>query len=64
MWEGKEIARFECTVEPVAKSLRNTKVIFSGSFRERSIAEIQIAGERVKHILRPMAARAAVPVVN
>lgn len=54
MWEGKEVARLECTVEPVTKSVRNTKVTFGRtSSGERSIQEIQIAGEKVKHILLP-----------
>ncbi len=52
MWEGGEIARLECSVEPAAKSVRNTKVILtktSGGIRR--IQEIQIAGEKVRHIL-------------
>jgi hypothetical protein len=54
MWEGKEIARSECSVEPATKSVRNTKVILtktSGGIRR--IQEIQIAGEKVRHILLP-----------
>ena len=27
MWEGEEIARLECSVEPTTKSVHNTKVI-------------------------------------
>ena len=54
MWEGKEIARLECSVEPATTSVRNTKVILtktSGGIRR--IQEIQIAGEKVRHILLP-----------
>ena len=52
MWEGKEVARVECRVEPAGKSLRNTKVILSErSGSARSIQAIQIAGEKVRHIL-------------
>src|SRR5437867_2015802 len=29
MWEGGEIARMECRVEPAMKSVSNTKVMFS-----------------------------------
>ncbi len=54
MWEGKEIARMECSVEPTTKSVNNTKVILSKTNAgERSIQEIQIAGEKVRHILLP-----------
>jgi len=59
MWEGKEIARMECSVEPTKKSVNNTKVILSKTNAgERSIQEIQIAGEKVRHILLPDSARA------
>ncbi|HEY5884968.1 MAG TPA: hypothetical protein VIT88_09800 [Pyrinomonadaceae bacterium] len=52
MWEGKEVARLECRVEPVAKSVSNTKVKFGrNAAGERVIEEIQIAGEKVKHVL-------------
>ena len=52
MWEGKEVARLECRVEPVAKSVSNTKVKFGRNLAgERVIEEIQIAGEKVKHVL-------------
>jgi hypothetical protein len=52
MWEGKEIARLECNVEPAARSLRNTKVILTKAVGGmRKVQEIQIAGERVRHIL-------------
>jgi len=54
MWEGKEIARLECSVEPAEKSVRNTKVIFTKtSDGIRRILAIQIAGEKVRHILPP-----------
>jgi hypothetical protein len=54
MWEGKEIARLECRFEPVTKSLRNTKVTFGRtSDGEAWIQSIQIAGEKVTHILLP-----------
>jgi hypothetical protein len=52
MWEGKEIVRMECRVEPATKSVNNTKFVFSKtSAGERSIQEIQIAGEKVRHVL-------------
>jgi len=52
MWEGEEIARLECNVEPAARSLRNTKVILTKALGGmRKVQEIQIAGERVRHIL-------------
>jgi hypothetical protein len=54
MWEGKELARLEFTLEAATKSVRNTKVILtktSGGIRR--IQEVQIAGEKVIHILGP-----------
>ena len=53
MWEEKEVvARVECRVETATKSVNNTKVVFSETNAgERSIREIQIAGEKVRHIL-------------
>jgi hypothetical protein len=52
MWEGKEVARLECTVEPVAKSTSNTKMLLGkNAAGEPVIEEIQIAGEKVKHVL-------------
>ena len=52
MWEGKEVARVECRVEAAEKSLRNTKVVLTKSdSRTPSIQEVQIAGEKVRHIL-------------
>ena len=52
MWEGDEVVRVECRVEPVTKSVSNTKVLFGkNAAGERVIEEIQIAGEKVKHLL-------------
>lgn len=52
MWEGKEVARMECRVEPVTKQVRNTKVRLSKNVAGQSvIREIQIAGENIKYIL-------------
>lgn len=52
MVEGREIVRLKCRVEPVAKSVNNTKVTFGrNAAGERTIEDIQIAGEKVKHIL-------------
>lgn len=54
MWEEKEVARLECRVEAATESVNNTRVVFSKTKTgERSIQEIQIAGEKVKHILLP-----------
>ncbi len=52
MWEGKEVARLECRVEPATKSVRNTKTVLArAASGAQSIQEIQIAGEKVRHIL-------------
>ena len=51
MWEGKEVARLECRVEPAEKSLRNTKVTLAKSAGAYVIEEVQIAGEKVRHVL-------------
>ncbi|PWT75585.1 MAG: hypothetical protein C5B46_02470 [Proteobacteria bacterium] len=52
MWEGKEVARVECRVAPTEKSVRTTKVVLTKNERAAaSIQEIQIAGEKVRHIL-------------
>lgn len=52
MWEGKELARLECRVEPATKSVRNTKTVVARTVSgAQSIQEIQIAGEKVRHIL-------------
>ena len=54
MFEGKEVARLECRVEPAAKELRNTKVRLGKNAAGQSvILEIQIAGEKVRHIPLP-----------
>lgn len=51
MVEGREIVRLKCRVEPVAKSVNNTKVTLGrNTAGERTIEEIQVAGEKVKHI--------------
>ncbi len=52
MSEGQEVVRLECRVEPAEKSLSNTKVGFGRKVAgKKSIQEIQIAGEKVKHIV-------------
>ena len=52
MWEGKEVARLECRVEPATKSVRNTKTVLARTASgAQYIQEIQIAGEKVRHIL-------------
>ena len=52
MWEEKEVARLECRVEPVMKSVSNTKMVLGeNAAGESVIQEIQIAGEKVKHVL-------------
>ena len=52
MWEENEVARMECRVESAIKSVSNTKVVFSTTTAgERTIQEIQIAGERFRHVL-------------
>jgi hypothetical protein len=51
MVEGREIVRLKCRVEPVAKSVSNTRVTLGrNAAGERTIEEIQVAGEKVKHI--------------
>ncbi len=51
MVEGKEIVRLKCRVEPVSKSVSNTKITLGrNAAGERVIEEIQIPGERVKHV--------------
>ena len=56
MWEEKEVVRVECRVEAATESVNNTKVVFSKTDTgDRSIQEIQIAGERFRHILLPPA---------
>ena len=52
MQEEKEVARLECRVEPVAKSTSNTKILLrKNATGESFIEEIQIAAEKVKHVL-------------
>lgn len=52
MWEEKAVARLQCRVEPVTKSVSNTKMVLGeNTDGEPVIQEIQIAGEKVKHIL-------------
>ena len=51
MWEGKEVVRIECRVEPAEKSLRNTKVTLSKNAGAYVIEQVQIAGEHVRHVL-------------
>ena len=51
MVEGKEVVRLKCRVEPVDKSVGDTKIkLGRNTAGERTIEEIQIAGEKVKHI--------------
>jgi hypothetical protein len=52
MWEGKEVARVECRIARAEKSVRNTKAILARTLSdERLLQEIQIAGEKVRHVL-------------
>ena len=51
MWEGKEVVRLECRVQPAEKSLRNTKVTLAKSGGAYVIEDVQIAGENVWHVL-------------
>lgn len=49
---GKEVARVKCKVEPVTKSVNNTKITLrTNAAGEKEIAEIQVAGEAFKHLL-------------
>lgn len=58
MAEEQEVVRLECRVEPTEKSISNTKAIFRrNSEGKKSIQEIQIAGETVKHILLPTSSK-------
>jgi hypothetical protein len=51
MVEGREIVRLKCRVEPVAKSVNNTKITLGqNAAGERMIEEVQVAGEKSKHI--------------
>jgi hypothetical protein len=50
MVENSEAVRLRCTVEPVAKKTRNTKIkLGTNTDGEKVIEEIQVAGESVKH---------------
>ncbi len=49
---GKEVARVQCTVEPVNKKMSNTKITLrTNAAGEKEVAEVQVAGERFKHLL-------------
>lgn len=49
---GKEVARTKCKVEPVAKSVNNTKITLrTNAAGEKEVAEVQVAGEKFKHLL-------------
>jgi hypothetical protein len=50
MVENAEAVRLSCTIEPVAKKSRNTKIkLGTNAAGEKVIEEIQVAGETVKH---------------
>ena len=52
MTEGEEVVRVKCRVEPAAKKTLNTKFrLGRNASGERVVEEIQIAGERVRHLL-------------
>lgn len=49
---GKEVARINCKVEPVTKSVNNTKITLrTNAAGEKEVAEVQVAGEAFKHLL-------------
>lgn len=49
---GKEVARIQCKIEPVAKAVNNTKITLrTNAAGEKEIAEVQVAGEAFKHLL-------------
>ncbi len=49
---GKEVARIKCKVEPVTKAVNNTKITLrTNTAGEKEIAEVQVAGEKFKHLL-------------
>jgi hypothetical protein len=51
MVEGREVVRLKCRVEPVSKAVNNTKIALGqNAAGERIIEEIQVAGEKAKHI--------------
>ena len=48
----EEAARVKCTVEPVAKKVRNTTIVLrTNAAGEKELAEAQVAGEAFKHLL-------------
>jgi hypothetical protein len=51
-WEGKEVARVKCKIEPADKQVSKTKIYLrTNAAGEKEIAEVQVAGESVKHLL-------------
>ncbi len=49
---GNEVARVNCKIEPVTKSVNNTKITLrTNAAGEKEIADVQIAGEKFKHLL-------------
>lgn len=54
MWEENGVVRLECWIEPATKQVRNTKVrLGKNPAGEPVIQEIQIAGEKTRHIFLP-----------
>ena len=52
MVEQKEVARLQCEIEALTKSSSNTKMQLARNTNgELAIQEVQIAGEKVKHVL-------------
>lgn len=49
---GKEVVRIKCKIEPVTKAVNNTKITLRTNAKgEKEVADIQVAGEAVKHLL-------------
>jgi hypothetical protein len=49
---GKEVARANCKVEPVAKSAKNTKITLRhNAVGEKEIVDVQVAGDKFKCVL-------------
>ena len=49
---GKEVARVNCKVEPITKAENNTKITLrTNAAGEKEVAEVQVAGEKFKHLL-------------
>jgi hypothetical protein len=49
---GKEVARVQCTVEPITKKVSNTKITLrTNAAGQKEVAEVQVAGESFKHLL-------------